>query len=218
MGLDSRRRTLLLRWFLSCITAGFIMRCVYPSLYIWRIADYDMAANWQNFFSHSLWWKSTDLTICVYLFFYFGLQFVADRFVVKKMDKKIREVLSASNSNEIHFFTENVRVKVRNGLQALIKTRLLIPKKRYKDTDEITYREIAESFKSILITSLHILVCSLLLNKVFSLNGYGLWILIFALLLIAILFFYIIKLLPFFRYLNKTIVKMAKEEHNALVD
>ncbi len=216
MGLSNRIRTIFFRLVMCCITAGFILKSIKVKLYIWHLKDYDKSTNYYAFFHSYLWWLCGLLVIIIYLTFYWIGHFLIEKLITEKMDEKFKQM--ASNMDEIEVKSISVFMKsfFKRVMAIIVKYRIIIPKEKVKH-ENANYFEIKNLFSSTFITSIHLLICSFMLNKVFSMNIYFATILIATLLVISIVLFFIVKVTPIFKHLKKIIIDIGFEEYNEIV-
>jgi len=216
MGLSARLRTIFFRMAMCCITAGYIIKTANPKLYIWHLKDYNHSSNYYIFLHSRVWWQSGLLVVSIYLILYWGFHFLIEKFITNKMDAKIKKMATTMDEMELQSFSIFMKKFMKKAITVLIKFRFTIPKGRVQ-SDSTTYFEIKNMFSSAFITSIHVLICSFMLNKVFSMNIYFLTILTTVLVLISIFLFYLVKIAPIFKHFKKIMLDIACDEYNAII-
>ncbi len=215
MGLNPERIRMFIRSVLCFITAGFVMKVLFPFLYIWKIEDYDRTHNYYLFFHSHLWWQSMFIVVLVYIFFYKLLCKIGEKILTSMWDKKITNWMNSINSTHL---SQNLEFVIKKGVRILFQVGYIKHKKKIGGDKIRTYLEMKDLACSTLVMSLHAILCSLMLNMVFGFNAYFLWVLLITIAVTIIMSVLSLFIMPFLKYTYHIISTTAKTEVNQVID
>lgn len=205
--LSLKRFFWLLRIAMCILTSYLILKIWRPYLRLWDITEYT-DENFKFLIHSDLLFPSISITLISLAVFYWIIPMILNKWVVKKMEKRIRDFYSSLPPAEIRMVIMKViRPIICFGCNLVYAFRLEIPKRRMTEEEEtITYAEFLESWLISLATVFNAILISPFLL------GLG-W--AFSLLLIVIIFqTLIIIFAPTVIYSKSIINKVVVEFNN----
>jgi len=207
MGLAIKRLIWIFRGLLSIITSFLVLKLKYPELHLclWNIHEYNIIHYEEIVNSEYILW-GIGLSLINFVFFYLVLQLLTEKTIGKVAEQKLKNLYESLSKHQMRVFKYCLWKVARKSFSFLYRYKLYRPTQN-RGVEEITFNEFSKITYNMFFTTLHILICTVILWR-FNL------ILAISLFIIALVFMVI--LISTHSYLQViTIMKdIIRHEHN----